>query len=460
MFVSIPTAMKSTISVRMPHIVNELPPSRLPQLERRLDEIVAQAIVAARILLIAVATSALAGSSTGEQIGIALSGILTVLMMVSEQRVQLPYWLRMAGDGAIVALLISATGGVFSPILGVVLMLIPLGVLHGGSRAAIAATCMGIVILLLNALLDMPRVSDGLLAVLCVHFVAGVVVAWLSSMVQGAVACLYTGVQTHSMPVMTKTPAARYAEWQHANLRVVDAESQGELMTVARERAYDIVGAAVDVYLAGAKTPVLTNKTDSFVISSTVADEQSVMVVHRNPALLDPMQHEALEQLLVLVRMRSLTLASREQRARDYDAMLVLWQMIGHSQESTNALDQVTVSQRLVHVLGLEGMAMVAPGPERSIEALWQTPADSNWIDALDESYYEPLIDALRHEELRVVGDTVMVVPAQYAGMVPQALMVRGTVHDANIQRIVMMFADLVTRFDVCEREGSIADER
>lgn len=458
MIVSLPTAMKSTISVRLPHIVNELPPSRLPQLERRLDEIVAQAIVAARVLVVAIAVSALAGSTTGEQIGIALSGILTVLMMVSEQRVQMPYWLRMAGDGAIVALLISATGGVFSPILGVVLMLIPLGVLHGGSRDAIAATCMGIVILLMNALIDMPLISDGLLAVLCVHFVAGVVVAWLSRMVQGAVTCLYTGVQTHTTPVMTKTHTDRFAAWQHANLRVVDAESQAELMVVARERAYDIVGAAVDIYLAGAKAPVQTNKTDSFVISSAYADEQSAMVVHRNPALLDPMQHDALAQLLVLVRMRSLMLASREQRARDYDAMLVLWQMIGHSQDVVGAPDQVTASQRLVHVLGLDGMAMVSPGTKRSIDALWQTPADSNWVEALDESYYEPLVDALRHEELRMIGDTVMVVPAQYTGMVPQALMVRGTVHDANIQRIVMMFADLVTRFDV--REGSSADER
>lgn len=458
MFVSLPTAMKSTISVRLPHIVNELPPSRLPQLERRLDEIVAQAIIAARVLVIAIGLSALAGSHRGEQLGIALSSLLTIVMMLCEQRYDVPYWLRMAGDSAIVALLISVTGGVFSPILGVVLMLIPLGALHGGSRDTIAATSIGIVILLVAALLDMPRISDGLLAVLCVHFLAGVVVAWLSNMVQGAVTCLYTGVQTRGTPVMTKTHTDRFAAWQHANLRVVDAESQSELLVVARERAYDIVGAAVDIYLAGAKTPVLTNKTDSFVISSAYADEQSAMVVHRNPALLDPMQHEALAQLLVLVRMRSLMLASREQRARDYDAMLVLWQMIGQSHDGDTATDQETVSQRLVQVLGLEGMAMVSPGTERTIDALWQTPASSNWVDALDESYYEPLLDALRHEELRMVGDTVLVVPAQYAGMVPQALMVRGAVHDANIQRIVMMFADLVTRFDV--REGNAINER
>lgn len=453
MFVSLPTYMKSTISVRLPHVVNELPPSRLPQLERRLDEIVAQAIMATRIVVVAIALSALAGSTRGEQIGIGISIVMTVLMLICEQRFSLPYWLRLAGDGAIVALLVSATGGVFSPILGVVVALIPLGVLHGGSRDAIAATSMGIVILLVIALLDMPRVSDGLFAVLCVHFMAGAVVAWLSHMVQGAVACLYTGVQAQTAPSITKTHTERFAAWQHANLQVVEAESQSELMQAARERAYDIVGATVDIYLAGTQTPVLTNKTDSFVISSAYADEQIAMVVHRNPALLDAMQHEALAQLLVLVRMRSLMLMSREQRARDYDAMLILWQMINRADDSVLP-DQVTVSQRLVQVLGLDGLAMVSPGADSTIDAIWQTPTHSNWVNDLSDTHYFSLVDALRHEELRLVGDRVMVVPAQYDGLVPRALMVCGSVHDANIQRIVMMFADLVTRFDV--REGTV----
>lgn len=452
MFVSLPTFMKSTISIRLPHIVTELPPSRLPQLERRLTDIVAQAIIAVRVLMLAIMVSALAGSTRGEQIAVAICMALTVTMMIGEQRVSMPYWFRLAGDGAIVALLISATGGIFSPVIGVVLMLILLGVLHGGSRDAVAATSMGIVILLVVALLDMPRVSDGLLAVLCVQFVAGMSIAWLSNMVQGAISCLYTGVQPQAAPIITKTYTERFAAWQHENLRVVEAESQAELMQTARERAYDIVGAAVDIYLAGAATPVFTNKTDSFVISSTQSDEQSAMVVYRNPALLDAMQHEALAQLLVLVRMRSLMLSTRDQRARDYDAMLVLWQMISQHDEQ-RGIDQVTVSNRLVDVLGLDGLAMVSPGPERTIEALWQTPANSGWVDALDDSYYEVLVDALRNEEMRIADEDVMVIPAQYNGTTPQAVMVRGAVNDSNIQRIVMMFADLVTRFDV--REGA-----
>ena len=452
MFVSLPTFMKSTISIRLPHIVNELPPSRLPQLERRLTDIMAQAIIAVRVLMLAIMVSAMAGSTRGEQIAVAICMALTVVMMIGEQRVSMPYWFRLAGDGAIVALLISATGGIFSPVIGVVLMLILLGVLHGGSRDAIAATSMGIVILLVVALMDMPRVSDGLLSVLSVQFVAGMSIAWLSNMVQGAISCLYTGVQPQDAPIITKTYTERFAAWQHENLRVVEAESQAELMQTARERAYDIVGAAVDIYLAGAATPVFTNKTDSFVISSTHSDEQSAMVVYRNPALLDAMQHEALAQLLVLVRMRSLMLSTRDQRARDYDAMLVLWQMISQHDEQ-RVIDQVAVSKRLVDVLGLDGLAMVSPGTERTIDALWQTPANSGWVDALDASYYDVLVDALRHEEMRIADESVMVIPAQYNGTTPQAVMVRGAVNDSNIQRIVMMFADLVTRFDV--REGA-----
>ena len=178
MYISMPTVMRSTISVRLPHIVNELPPSRLPQLERRLQEIVAQATVATRVLLMAIGMSALVGSSLGTQIGVGMSMLLTLLMLVCEQRMELPYWLRMAGDGAVVALLVSSTGGVMSPILGVVLVLIPIGAIHGGMRDAIAATCVGILILLAVALLDMPVVSDGLATVLFVQCIAGVAVAW------------------------------------------------------------------------------------------------------------------------------------------------------------------------------------------------------------------------------------------------------------------------------------------
>ena len=459
MYISMPTVMRSTISVRLPHIVNELPPSRVPQLERRLQDIVAQATVATRVLLMAIGMSALVGSSLGTQIGVGMSMLLTLLMLVCEQRMELPYWLRMAGDGAVVALLVSSTGGVMSPILGVVLVLIPIGAIHGGMRDAIAATCVGILILLAVALLDMPVVSDGLATVLFVQCIAGVAVAWLSSMIQSAVICLYTGVQHQIMPMLTtQTNSARFAEWQHANLSIVETTSHDELMRMARERGYDIVGAAVDFYLAGESTPHVSNKTDCFVITSAHADEQSALVVHRNPSLLDRMQHEALAQLLVLVRMRSLMLANSERRERDQQAMQVLWRMIEREQTNDDApLTQVAASERLVMVLGLGGMAMVAPGPNRTVESLWQTPTDSDMITQLSASQCEQISDALRRETLCFVvheRESLMVIPLYRPGESPQALVVSGAHDDADVQRMVMMFADLVMRFCVLERDA------
>lgn len=459
MYIPMPTVMRSTISVRLPHIINELPPSRLPQLERRLQEIVAQATVATRILLMTIGVSALVGSTLGTQIGVGLSIVLTLLMLVCEQRMELPYWLRLAGDGAVVALLISSTGGVMSPILGVVLVLIPIGAITGGMRNTIASTCMGIIILLAVALMDMPVVSDGLATVLFVQCIAGVAVAWLSSMIQSAVICLYTGVQHQVAPMLSiQTTSERFAEWQHANLSIVETTSPAELMRTARARGYDIVGAAVDFYLAGERMPVMSSKTDCFVITSAHADEQSALVVHRNPSLLDRMQHEALAQLLVLVRMRSLMLADSERRERDQQAMQVLWQMIGREQESQDTpLTQVAASERLVTVLGLQGMAMVAPGPNRTVESLWQTPTDSDMIDQLSTSQCTQISDALRRETLCfVVHETasLMVVPVYRPGASPQALVVHGAHDDVDVQRIVMMFADLVMRFCVLERDA------
>ena len=318
MYTSMPKVMRSTTSVRLPHIVNELPPSRLPQLERRLQTIVSQVTVATRILMIAIGLSALVGSSIGGQIGVGISVGLTILMLACHLRWELPDWVRMASDGAVVALLVSSTGGVVSPILGVVLLLIPIGAIHGGMRATICATCMGIMILLAIALLDMPVVSYGLATVLFVQCIAGVAVAWLSNMIQSAVICLYTGVQHHGIPfVTTQTTIERFAGWQDANMSIVETKSQDELMRAARARGYDIVGAAVDFYLSRESLPVISNKTDSFVITSAHVEEQGALVVHRNPSLLDWRQHNALTHLLVLVQMRSYILTNSNLTAVD-----------------------------------------------------------------------------------------------------------------------------------------------
>ena len=88
-------------------------------------------------------------------------------------------------------------------------------------------------------------------------------------------------------------------------------------MRAARARGYDIVGAAVDFYLSRESLPVISNKTDSFVITSAHVEEQGALVVHRNPSLLDWRQHNALTHLLVLVQMRSYILTNSNLTAVD-----------------------------------------------------------------------------------------------------------------------------------------------
>jgi hypothetical protein len=47
-----------------------------------------------------------------------------------------------------------------------------------------------------------------------------------------------------------------------------------------------------------------------------------------------------------------------------------------------------------------------------------------------------------------------MVIPVYRPGASPQALVVHGAHDDVDVQRIVMMFADLVMRFCVLERDA------
>jgi hypothetical protein len=51
---------------------------------------------------------------------------------------------------------------------------------------------------------------------------------------------------------------------------------------------------------------------------------------------------------------------------------------------------------------------------------------------------------------------SLMVVPLYRQGASPQALVVSGADDDADVQRMVMMFADLVMRFCVRERAAEL----
>jgi hypothetical protein len=418
----------------------------LMQLEQRLQDILGKAIVVTRALLLVVGMSALVGSTTGQQIGISVALVMSFMMLVLVHRITVPYGARLAVDGAVVALLITVTGGVMSPIIGLALILIPLGALHGGFRDSVAATCIGTITLLLVGILDAPVVSDGWIVALVAQFVVGIAVSWMSKMVMGAVTCLYTGVNQMSMPTVKAVPSAnRFVEWQRNSLSVVDARTQQELMRMARELGQAIAGANVEFYMDNQPLPNYGNSDEYLVISSSHGAERCHLLVHRHPATVDYMQHDALAQLLVLVRLRSATLMDSERRERDQQAMMVLWQMTGQTEPT---LTQVEASQQLVEVLGLHGIAMVNLTDAGGVEAQWQTPDDVQLVSSLTIDQVAYIHEAVVDEQM--ITDharNVLVVPLVQQAMQRQALVVHGAIDDDGVQRIMMIFADMVVRF-------------
>jgi hypothetical protein len=324
--------------------------------------------------------------------------------------------------------------------------LIPLGALHGGFRDSVAATCIGIITLLMVGILDAPIVSDGWTVVLLAQFVAGVAVSWMSKLVMSAVACLYTGVNHMSIPTVKAVPSAdRFAEWQRNSLSVVDARTPQELMRMARELGQAIAGANVEFYMDNQPLPNYGNSDDYLVISSSHGAERCHLLVHRHPATVDYMQHDALAQLLVLVRLRSATLMDSERRERDQQAMMVLWQMTGQTEPT---LTQVEASQQLVDVLGLHGIAMVNLTADGGIDAQWQTPDDVQLVSSLTIDQVAYIHEAVIDEQM--ITDharNVLVVPLLQQSTHRQALVVHGAIDDEGVQRIMMIFADMVVRF-------------
>lgn len=446
MYVPYQPIINSGVSWRLPSVISELPPTRLMQLEQRLQDVLGQAIVVTRGLLMVVGMSALVGSTIGQQIGIGIALVMSLMLLILVHRISVPYGARLAVDGAVVALMITVTGGVMSPIIGLPLILIPLGALHGGFRDSVAATCIGIMILLMVGMLDAPLVSDGWVVALIAQFIAGVAITWMTKMVTSAVTCLYTGVNQMSMPAVKAVPSAdRFVEWQRNSLSVVDARTQQELLRMARELGQTIAGANVEFYMDNQPLPNYGNSDDYLVISTSHGDERCRLLVYRHPATLDYMQHDALAQLLVLVRLRTATLMDSERRERDQQAMMVLWQMTGQTEPT---LTQVEASQHLVEVLGLHGMAMVNLTADGGIEAQWQTPDDVQFVSSLKIDQIAYIHEAVVDEQM--ITDharNVLVVPLLQQSAQRQALVVHGAIDDESVQRIMMIFADMVVRF-------------
>ena len=447
MYIPLASSISQQVVVRLPSNARDLPPTRLPQLEYRIQDIVSQAIMVTRFVIIAIGMSALAGRTPGAQLAIGLALLMAAGLAFMVYRFEVPYWMRLAGDGAVIALLVTASGGVASPVIALPLGLIVLGALHGGVRDSVAATCIGIMTLLMVALYDLPYVSQGFAAVLFVQFVAGVAVTWMSSRITAAVLCLYTGVQ-QQVPASTRpvTNTERYVGWQREAMSVVDARDAAEVIRTGRRLAYEIVGSTVDFYLPGAEIPTLGSSVrPQFMITNSHAMQRSTLVVHCDPKTVDHLQYDALAQLLTLVQLRSMTLLDHARHERDQQAMKVLWQMTGQHGAGP-ILDEVAASAELCRALDLTGMCMVSSIAGIDVACEWQTPADSALLEGCDKAQRQLMLEVMQLEKMRIVanGETsLMVVPVS----TPRALAVVGTVEDEETQRILMMFADMVIRF-------------
>lgn len=440
--------LRSAISVQLPLVVTDLPPTRLPLLAKRLEEILVYMLIASRLLILATAVSSIAGSTTAEFYGIGICIAITSAMLITEQRFRIPFWARMICDCFTISLLISLTGSVASPILGVVLMLIPISALHGGSRDVIAATCTGVMLLLIVGIVDMPIISETFYLMLCAHFLIGVFVAWLCTKIHSAVVCLYTGVQTHTALVKSKTDSNQLSQWQHANRSISEAQSKAELITIARQQASAIVGTTVDICIDGRFQPERISKTNSFVIATEGMMQPSVMIVHINPTQIDQMQHDALVQLLLLVRMRSDMLITTEQRTRDCDALEALWKLGRlHSTQPTKT-NHSTNANHIVSLFGLTGIACVSLTPHQSFEVNWQTTQMENALEVLLGASQAHLFQAMSDMSCQLVTEDTYLVPTIKAGGAVSAYLFCGNVNDSNTQRMLKLATDALLHDD------------
>jgi hypothetical protein len=93
-------------------------------------------------------------------------------------------------------------------------------------------------------------------------------------------------------------------------------------------------------------------------------------------------------------------------------------------------------------------MAMVNLTTDGGIEAQWQTPDDINLVRTLTLDQVAYIHEAVVDEQMITDHDrNVLVVPLLQQSAQRQALVVHGAIDDEGVQRIMMIFADMVVRF-------------
>lgn len=450
------------------------PPGQTPQsrahiesesrdrIEQRLSHITTIAVAVVRVCIVLLAGMSLVWHiAPATRVGILLLALVLALITFSLGYTrQPPFWLALIGDGITLTLLLYATGGAQSPLLGLTLVLIVQGALLGDGRDALAGGGIGIAILLLLNLLESAGTGAMLIPLLAIHLIGGVGGAWLCEQARLIVDDLLDRAARLDRQQHDGVCAKRTIEWYKDNLQINDCDTIEALVRLAATRAAVIAGGGATIELAGAAWAAGLSPVSGRILQLPIAGVKGQLTIYRNPGELDQGQHDAIESLAAMVGLRAAQMRDATRMQRQQASLQALWEVAG----MVRALPDIQralaeACQRLASALDLDWLALFTFDDRQALAPVQIARGRSTGgAPRLSPAQVRVAAEAMRAERPLVRsedGAVLACLPVRLDGYTPMVLAAHGDAADAASQTLLMILADLIA--DRVRAEAALA---
>ncbi len=374
---------------------------------------------------------------------ITLVSALLALLSVSTRRIA--PWVALGIDFLTILLLLYITGGAASMFLPLTLILIFQGALIGGYRDALAGGVLGLIILLLEVLLEGHAPGNAFLLTLLLLIVASAGMAWLCHMGLPVLHLIHDSITHAAHATHEQSHTQQVSTWQRASLKLCECASLADLARQTSAQASLITGVPVTVEFSNTGTlPQQTAGLRSFTIP---LHNGGRILVHGLRGDLTMIQRDALTHLATMVETCATSLQAGAMMERHQTALTALWECGGILRAAPNLhAAAYDTCQRMAMALDLEWLALLAPDGAQPLGTLAMAGGRQGGTPPrLHGAQIRVSIEAMRCGSplVREEGNaTLACLPLQIEGDTPLVLVAYGNAGDEATQTLLMVFGD------------------
>ena len=361
-------------------------------------------------------------------------------------------WSTLALDSLTILLLLYATGGLSSPLLGLTLLPILIGGLLGNSNGVLAGTGTGVTIFLILNLTHRHPLNALVFDLVLLQVACGLAISWLW---RGADALLATMRDDLHAPweikndIDRRRPPIRLYELDR---QIAECSTLDQLIHLTIDRAATISGASAQVALTNERHADRSGEGNPHALCVVIPSEEitGTITVHLEPANLSLAQRDAIDHLAYLVGLRAAVLRRSSWQQRQQAAVAALWEISGLLQITSPAEECVRDGlRRLADALELDWLALLAPNEFSAVAPFMVARGRAGrGVSTISGPQLRVAAEALRGERplIRMEGANALAcLPIGLTGHAPMVMSAYGgSIDDASTQALLMLFGNLI----------------